>query len=120
MNISDTLFVKGDSFLLNQAIANLIQNAIDFSPEHGTINICCRPKGRLIRLEIADAGPGIPDYAEGKIYDKFFSLQRPDTGKKSTGLGLNFVKEVAELHFGSVKLENRKTGGVKAMFTLPA
>ena len=49
---------------------------------------------------------GIPDYAEHRIFDKFFSLQRPDTGKKSTGLGLNFVKEVASLHQGAVKLEN--------------
>jgi two-component system sensor histidine kinase CreC len=73
----------------------------------------------MIRLSIADSGPGIPDYAKDKIFEKFFSLQRPDTGKKSTGLGLNFVKEVAELHFGSISLENLQQGGVKATLTLP-
>ncbi|MDA3895110.1 MAG: two-component system sensor histidine kinase CreC [Desulfobacteraceae bacterium] len=118
-NIEDSIFVKGDSFLLNQAIANLIQNAIDFSPELSSINIDCQSDGKIIRLAISDNGPGIPDYAKDKIYDKFFSLPRPNTGKKSTGLGLNFVKEVAELHFGSIKLENKKKGGVKATLTLP-
>ena len=119
INIPDTIFVKGDSFLLNQAIANLIQNAIDFSPKHSSITITCLSDGKIIRLAVTDSGPGIPDYANDKIYDKFFSLQRPDTGKKSTGLGLNFVKEVAELHFGSIKLKNLKPGGVKATLTLP-
>ncbi len=119
INISDTIFVKGDSFLLNQAISNLLQNAIDFSPELTSIDIACQSDGKIIRLTITDCGPGIPDYAKDKIFDKFFSLQRPDTGKKSTGLGLNFVKEVAELHFGSIKLENQKHGGVKATLTLP-
>ena len=119
INIPDTIFVKGDSFLLNQAVSNLAQNAIDFSPEFSSIEIDCHSDGKVIRLSISDSGPGIPDYANDKIYDKFFSLQRPDTGKKSTGLGLNFVKEVAELHFGSIKLENSKQGGVKATLTLP-
>jgi two-component system sensor histidine kinase CreC len=119
INISNKIFVKGDSFLLNQAISNLTQNAIDFSPELGSIDIGCQSDGKIIRLTISDTGPGIPDYAKDKIFDKFFSLQRPDTGKKSTGLGLNFVKEVAELHFGSIRLENQKQGGVKATLTLP-
>jgi two-component system sensor histidine kinase CreC len=118
-NIEDSIFIKGDSFLLNQAIANLIQNAIDFSPELSSIDIACQSDGKIIRLAISDTGPGIPDYAKDKIYDKFFSLPRPNTGKKSTGLGLNFVKEVAELHFGSIKLENQKKSGVKATLTLP-
>ncbi len=119
IQIPDTIFVKGDSFLLNQAISNLVQNAIDFSPRLGSMDISCQTDGKLIRLSITDTGPGIPDYAKDKIFNKFFSLLRPDTGKKSTGLGLNFVKEVAELHFGSIKLENQKNGGVKATLTLP-
>ena len=119
IDISDGIFVKGDSFLLNQAISNLIQNAVDFSTKLGSLEITCQSDGKIIRLFITDHGPGIPDYAKDRIFDKFFSLQRPDTGQKSTGLGLNFVKEVAELHFGSIRLENQKTGGVKAILTLP-
>jgi two-component system sensor histidine kinase CreC len=50
---------------------------------------------------------------------RFFSLHRPDSGKKSTGLGLNFVKEVATLHNGEIKLEKLPDRGVRAVLTLP-
>jgi two-component system sensor histidine kinase CreC len=68
---------------------------------------------------IEDRGPGIPDYARDKVFDKFFSLQRPDSGKKSTGLGLNFVREVTILHNGTVALENRPEKGALATLSLP-
>lgn len=117
--VPDAIFVRGDSFLLTQAIANLVQNAIDFSPEFGIIDISAASDGKNIRMTITDNGPGIPDFAKDKIFNKFFSLHRPDTGRKSTGLGLNFVKESAALHFGAITLENRSQGGVKATLTLP-
>ena len=65
------------------------------------------------------AAPPIPDYALEKIFDKFYSLKRPDSGRKSTGLGLNLVRQVALLHGGHVKLHNRPSGGVMAVLTLP-
>jgi hypothetical protein len=71
------------------------------------------------RVIIAPACAGIPEYALGKVFDKFFSLQRPDSREKSTGLGLNFVAEVAKLHGGTVRLENRALKGVRATLTLP-
>lgn len=117
-HIPESLFITGDGFLLYQALSNLLQNAIDFSPEHGAISVRAYSEEKMLRLTVTDNGPGIPDYAEHRIFDKFFSLQRPGTGKKSTGLGLNFVKEVAALHQGTVRLENQKTGGVKATLTL--
>jgi len=58
-------------------------------------------------LIVEDHGSGIPDYAVKKVFNKFFSLQRPNTRDKSTGLGLNFVAEVTKLYNGSVELENR-------------
>ena len=62
----------------------------------------------------ATSGPGIPDFAEGKVFEKFYSLARPATAKKSTGLGLSFVKEIADLHRGRATLKNqaeRRRGG---------
>jgi two-component system sensor histidine kinase CreC len=53
-----------------------------------------------------------------RIFERFFSLVRPVTGKKSTGLGLNFVKEVAALHEGTITLENREQEGVRATFII--
>jgi two-component system sensor histidine kinase CreC len=67
---------------------------------------------------VDDNGSGIPEYALLKVFEKFFSLQRPDSGRKSTGLGLNFVREIAVLHNGHVRLENRKEGGVRAILKL--
>jgi len=118
VQIRDDIMVSGDSFLLHQAIGNLLQNAIDFSPEHGQIILNGKSDGKRIKLTVDDNGPGIPDYAKEKIFDRFFSLQRPDSGEKSTGLGLNFVKEVAILHNGEVKLEDLTEKGVRATLIL--
>jgi two-component system sensor histidine kinase CreC len=111
--------IVGDPFLLHRAISNILQNAIDFTPAHGSISISARSEGKEVSLVIADQGPGIPDYCLDRVFDRFFSLQRPDTGKKSTGLGLNFVKEVATLHNGHIRLENLPDKGLRAVLTLP-
>ena len=66
-----------------------------------------------------DRGPGIPDYAEGKVFEKFYSLARPHSKKRSTGLGLAFVKEIAELHEGRASLGNAPDGGAIATLSLP-
>jgi len=117
--ISDDVIVDGDSFLLHQAVGNLIQNAVDFSPVHGRIGLTAAIGGEWLTFAVEDDGPGIPDYANEKVFEKFFSLQRPDSGKKSTGLGLNFVREVAHLHGGTIRLENRSEKGVCATLSLP-
>ena len=111
--------VKGDKLLLNQALSNLIQNAIDFSPASGEIILRSRIEGYFLKIIVEDNGAGIPEYAIGKVFDKFFSLQRPNSREKSTGLGLNFVAEVTKLHKGTITLENRAEKGVRAILTLP-
>jgi two-component system sensor histidine kinase CreC len=117
-SIPEGLSIQGDSFLLNQAMGNLIQNAIDFSPQNGQIDLVAQSEEGSIVLTVTDQGPGIPDYALEKVFDKFFSLQRPESGEKSTGLGLNFVREVAELHDGQVRLENHSEKGAKATLVI--
>jgi two-component system sensor histidine kinase CreC len=118
VEVPEELVVRGDGFLLHQALSNLLQNAVDFSPEGGTIRIEVRPVDDRVRVVIADEGPGVPEFAREKIFDKFFSLQRPDTGKKSTGLGLNFVREVATLHGGEVRLEKGAEAGTAAILEI--
>jgi two-component system sensor histidine kinase CreC len=112
--------VKGDPLLLHQALSNLVGNALDFTPHGGRIEVSIRKEGRTVFLRVADNGCGIPDYAKDKVFDPFFSLKRPDSGKKSSGVGLNIAKEVAVLHGGSVGLENRSSGGAAAALALPA
>jgi len=120
VQIPDDISVMGDPLLLHLAISNLMQNAVDFSPPDARIAISCRREGNTIELCIDDEGPGIPDYAQSRVFEKFFSLERPDTGRKSTGLGLNFVNEVASLHGGTATVRNRSDRGLRAVMTLPA
>jgi two-component system, OmpR family, sensor histidine kinase CreC len=61
----------------------------------------------------------IPLYALDKIFDKFYYLKRPDSSRKSTGLGLNLVRQVALLHNGRIELTNREPTWVRAVLTLP-
>ncbi|WP_419659339.1 two component system sensor histidine kinase [Desulfosarcina variabilis str. Montpellier] len=119
INVDKTKMLFGDAFWLRQAVANLFQNAIDFSRSQTEIAIRATSDGTFVRLQIENSGPPIPDYALEKIFDKFYSLKRPDSGRKSTGLGLNLVRQVALLHGGHVKLHNRPSGGVMAVLTLP-
>lgn len=111
--------VEGDRFLLRRALSNLVDNAIAFSPEGGTVHVALRAEPRAAVLQVRDEGPGVPDYAREKVFEKFYSLARPATGRKSTGLGLSFVRQVAALHHGRVTLENAAGGGALATLSLP-
>jgi two-component system sensor histidine kinase CreC len=110
---------SGDPFLLHRALANLVRNAIDFAPPDSAIEIALTQQRNRWELLVRDHGPGLPDYALGRVFDRFYSLPRPDTGRKSTGLGLAFVREVAALHGGSVSLANHAGGGALARLMLP-
>ncbi len=121
--VTDTsVSMPADAFLLGQALYNLLENSLDFSADHSQIEIKVIEDREQVHITIRDNGAGIPDYAISKIFDKFYSLPRPantpNAGQKSTGLGLNFVQEVAKLHSGSVTLKNHIDGGAIATITL--
>jgi two-component system sensor histidine kinase CreC len=101
--------VYGDVFLIHQAITNVVDNAMAFSPANSTINIIGREGHGFYELTIQDYGVGIPAYAQEKIFDRFYSLPRPDSGKKSSGLGLSFVREVMQLHQGTIVIRSGAT-----------
>jgi two-component system sensor histidine kinase CreC len=109
----------GDPLLLRRAVANLLDNALDFSPQGGAIEVTLQVTGHQAQVSVRDHGPGIPDYADHKVFEKFYSLARPGTQRKSTGLGLPFVREIAALHQGRVTLRNADDGGAVATLTLP-
>ena len=121
LELEDEPVVQGEEFLIEMAVANLLQNAIDFSPPGSPIGVALRfaKGGRAALIQIDDAGPGVPDYARERVFDRFYSLQHPDTGRKSSGLGLCFVREAAELHNGSATLEDRDPTGTRATLKLP-
>lgn len=115
----DRLTVAGNAFLLHQAVENLVQNAIDFSPRGGTVRVAVVPERDRVTISVTDEGPGIPAYALDRIFERFYSLGRPDSGRKSTGLGLNLVREVAASHGGTIRVANRPEGGALAELSLP-
>jgi two-component system sensor histidine kinase CreC len=118
--------VRADRFLLGRALANLIDNAVGFSPDDGEVRIRVRsasgtPPSMLgqVVIEVEDQGPGIPEYARGRVFERFFSLPRRPGGPKGTGLGLSFAREVAELHGGMVMLRSGQRRGALATLRLP-
>lgn len=111
---------QGDAFLLRQALANLVDNASAFSPDEAVIELVAERAGDTVVLRVLDRGAGVPDYAAGRVFDRFYSLPRPGGGSRSSGLGLCFVAEVADLHGGRASLANRDGGGAEARIVLPA
>lgn len=108
-----------DPFLLRQALANLVDNALDFTPAGGTLSFELMHEGDRVALSLFNQGEAIPDYAIERVSERFYSLPRPGTGRKSTGLGLNFVEEVMQLHGGALAVDNVE-GGVRVRLWLPA
>ena len=111
--------VSGDPLLLRQAIDNLLRNALDFAPRGSIISIGAQAADRGVLLTVQDQGPGIPEFARARIFDRFYSLPRPASGRKSTGLGLNFVREVAQLHGGRIDIDCPDEGGTRARLFVP-
>src|SRR5688572_20318511 len=111
--------IRGDAFLLRQALINLVDNAADFSPPGSELEMRIERVDGLLRITVADRGPGVPDYALPRVFERFYSLSRPDGGSRSSGLGLCFVAEVAALHGGSAGLRNREGGGAVATLEIP-
>lgn len=100
------LTIQGDKNLLQAALANLLENSIHFSPQHTVITLTAEILDNKTTITLTDQGPGIPDYALPRVFERFYSISRPDSSQKSSGLGLAFVKEIVELHQGSITLEN--------------
>ncbi len=113
------LRVSGDPFLLRQSLLNLLDNAADFAPAGSEVELRLRRDAGSLMVEVLDRGPGVPDYALDRTFERFYSLPRPDGGSRSSGLGLCFVAEAVELHGGRVALGNREDGGAVASMVLP-
>ncbi|MES1190254.1 MAG: two-component system sensor histidine kinase CreC [Steroidobacter sp.] len=110
MRFDEAILVLGERFLLQQALINLLDNALDFVPKGGALRLWTELKDDKVHIHFWNQGDAIPDFALPRLTERFYSLPRPGTGRKSTGLGLNFVREVAELHGGSIAITNTVNG----------
>ena len=119
------LRVRGREGPLGQVIRNLIDNALSFSPETGTVTVRLE-QGRVgpqttALISVEDEGPGIPEDKLEKIFDRFYT-DRPKGSAfgKNSGLGLSIVQQIATTHMGRVWAENRSEGGARFVVELPA
>lgn len=116
-NLPEDLPCLGSEPLIASALRHLLENAIGFSPENGTVTVDASADGDTLTLTVTDEGPGIPDFAASRAFERFYSY-RSGHEHKGNGLGLTFVKEVAELHQGTAAIAALSPNGTKATLTL--
>lgn len=113
----DDLQILCDRTLLVEALSNLIRNGIEHSEKEQTVEILVIARARRIDFEVRDYGAGIPEHLMEKVHERFFSLPKISE-EKGVGLGLAFVREVADIHYGSFTLQNAEDRGALARFSI--
>jgi signal transduction histidine kinase len=111
------VWVRADRYLFERATLNLISNAVEASPKGGVVRLQCATEAGLVRLDVADAGTGIPPERLPRLFDAFASTKR--TGAH-LGMGLPNVKRIVEAHGGSVAVESQLGKGTRFRLTLPS
>ena len=104
---SREVHIHGHDSRLVQVFDNLIDNAQSFSPVGGVVHVRCRRVGAMVETLVEDDGPGIPEAALERIFERFYT-DRPDHGfGQNSGLGLSISKQIVEAHGGTIHAENR-------------
>ncbi|RLB17106.1 MAG: hybrid sensor histidine kinase/response regulator [Deltaproteobacteria bacterium] len=112
--------VQADPKNMEEVLNNLLTNAINYSPNGGTVAVRAAGLGEFMEIEISDTGVGIPEEELPKIFDKFYRVKHPETRKViGTGLGLAIVKSVIEAHNGTIEVESTPGKGSTFRIRLP-
>ncbi len=106
INSKNGYFILGIENRLEQVVANLLDNSISFSEDNKKIEICMEETSNNVLVVIKDEGPGFSETSPQKIFKRFYS-NRPKSFGKHSGLGLNIVKNIVELHEGTISASNR-------------
>ena len=110
--------LRADPAKLHDIIRNLVENAVNYSPEGAAIRLASRRGNGSVVLEVADSGPGIPRDDLSRVFERFYRVDKSRSGP-GTGLGLAIVKHLAELHGATVVAHNRAEGGATFVVTVP-
>jgi two-component system sensor histidine kinase KdpD len=114
-------WILADGSLIEQVLANLIENAVKYTPPGTRITISARREADVLSVEVADEGPGLPEGSEEKVFEKFYQAQRESAGG-GVGLGLTICRAIVEAHGGTIRAASRADGsgsGASFLFTLP-
>ena len=110
--------VCGQSILLREMVANLIDNALRYTPEGGLVTVAVARQAERVLLTVRDSGPGIPEDQRQNVFLRFFRLASSDT--LGSGLGLSIVREIVLAHAGEIDLADAPGGGLLVTVRLPA
>jgi two-component system sensor histidine kinase KdpD len=118
---ADMPLILVDGSLFEQALTNLLENAVRYTPAGSRIEIAATKAGDQVEIRISDNGPGLPAGMENRVFEKFFQGDRraPDS-RRGVGLGLAICKGIVEAHGGTIVARNRPQGGAEFTIRLPA
>ncbi|HEY0799444.1 MAG TPA: ATP-binding protein [Steroidobacteraceae bacterium] len=117
LDATPDLVVRGDREALRVLVRNLVDNAVRYTPSHGSVQVRTRSTPTEAVLEVTDTGPGIPPADRERVFDRFY--RRAAAQESGTGLGLAIVKAIAERHGAQVVLDEAAGGGVHAVVSFP-
>ena len=116
----DAGMIDADPAKLHDILRNLIENAVNYSPEATGVQIDASRRNNSIDIAVSDSGPGIPPADLKRVFERFYRVDKSRSRPGGTGLGLAIVRHLVELHGGTVTAENRPEGGARFTVTLPA
>jgi len=116
----DARMIRADAAKLHDIVRNLVENAVNYSPEATDIHLESTQHDGLVDIIVADSGPGIPPADLTRVFERFYRVDKARARPGGTGLGLAIARHLVELHGGRVRAENRAEGGARFTVTLPA
>lgn len=116
----EAVLIEGDPMQLHEAMANLVSNAVKYTPDEGTIDVSLHVEGDQAQVRIRDTGYGIPKDQQERLFSPFYRVRTAETRKiEGTGLGLHLVKNIIERHDGTMFFESEYGTGSTFGFDLP-
>lgn len=113
----ESAVVAGDPTLLRELLANVVDNALRYTPAGGEVSIRCEPVGTAVEVDVSDNGPGIPPEMREAVFERFFRL--PETALPGTGLGLPIAREIVIGHGGTMEIGDTNGHGTTMRIRLP-
>ena len=118
--VQEDLFLYGDRSKLSQILYNLMDNAIKYTPENGSVHVCLKQEGDNLLWKVRDNGIGIPEEDQEHIFERFYRVDKArgrETG--GTGLGLSIVKQMVKMHDGTIEVHSDPGKGSEFVVTFP-
>ena len=116
---AETLRVRGEEEKLRQVLANLVSNALKFTPSGGAVNVVAKRSGADVQVSVIDTGTGIPEEHLPHVFERFYKVDRSRHGS-GAGLGLAIVKHIVQAHGGEVSAASEEGKGSTFAFTVPS